>query len=89
MTTTHNRTQLVQAVARRANVALYVADHVVDAMIEKIDELTDMGPLTIRGFGRFEKRTAPERLARNPRTGETMQVPARTRLAFKAATPRG
>lgn len=37
----------------------------------------------IRGFGSFNVRSRPPRTARNPRTGETVQVPSRNVPSFK------
>lgn len=41
--------------------------------------------IILRGFGTFKQITKAARKAKNPRTGETIDVPARTVLAFKAA----
>jgi DNA-binding protein HU-beta len=41
--------------------------------------------IIIRGFGTFEMKTRPARLGRNPRTGEAVEIPARSTLTFRAA----
>lgn len=83
-----NRSDLVRHVAQRAAVSQDIAGHVLDAVLEKIEELAALGPVTIKGFGRFETRTLPERDARNPMTGKTIRAPERRRLAFRAAARR-
>ena len=40
--------------------------------------------ITVRGFGTFKRKEAPARTARNPQTGEAIQVPARSVLKFSA-----
>lgn len=40
----------------------------------------------IRGFGTFELRDTKGRTGRNPRTGEPVEIPASSRISFKAST---
>lgn len=42
--------------------------------------------VTIQGFGSFEVRDMPERVARNPKTGEAVKVPACKKPIFKVAS---
>jgi len=39
----------------------------------------------LRGFGTFSLKESPERIARNPATGERVTVPASRSMKFKAA----
>jgi len=39
--------------------------------------------IEIRGFGSFELRHRPPRLARNPKTGEAISLPAKVGIHFK------
>ena len=41
--------------------------------------------LQIKGFGTFKKVTVAARTARNPRTGEPLQIPEKVKLTFKAS----
>lgn len=41
----------------------------------------------IKGFGTFKTVTKAARTARNPQSGETILVPAKVVLTFKAAKP--
>ncbi|MBF0538450.1 MAG: integration host factor subunit beta [Nitrospirae bacterium] len=45
--------------------------------------LTENGKFTIRGFGSFTVKDHKPRKARNPRTGEPIDVPARKSIGFK------
>lgn len=61
------------------------AEAAVDAVLAGISSLAAKDRLTLRGFGAFETRTRAARPGRNPRTGETIELPASTSLAFRAA----
>lgn len=41
--------------------------------------------VTISGFGRFKIREVAARQARNPRTGDLVEIPAQKKLVFKPA----
>jgi nucleoid DNA-binding protein len=49
-----------------------------------IDTLVDEGRMELRNFGVFEVRQRKARRARNPRTGEKVDVPAKLVVTFKA-----
>lgn len=42
--------------------------------------------LSLRGFGFFESKHKPARTARNPKTGEPVQVAAKQRVTFKTSS---
>jgi len=57
---------------------------VVDAFLNAIKRaLADGTHIEIRGFGTFKVRERRTRMARNPRTGEPVRVPARAVPVFK------
>lgn len=45
----------------------------------------DTDKVLIKGFGRFEKVTVPERTYRNPRTGESITKEPKQVIKFKAS----
>ena len=55
-----------------------IFDNIVDGMIKE-------GKVTVVDFGSFMALHKPPRPARNPRTGETVEVPARVVPRFKAS----
>jgi DNA-binding protein HU-beta len=80
-----NKGELVDAVAEKASVTKKEADHVITATIEAIMEAVSEGKkVTLVGFGSFEPRERKEREGRNPKTGDTMVIPATTVPAFSA-----
>ncbi|MEA5466197.1 MULTISPECIES: HU family DNA-binding protein [Cyanophyceae] len=80
-----NKGELLDTVAEKAGVSKKVADAVVSATIESIMEAVSSGDkVTLVGFGSFEPRDRKQREGRNPKTGETMTIPATTVPAFSA-----
>jgi DNA-binding protein HU-beta len=78
-----NKTQLVDALAARIG-DRRTASAVVDGLIETIvDTVRAGGSVSLSGFGVFESRARAARTARNPRTGEAVQVAATTVPAFR------
>ncbi|MDB9529260.1 MAG: HU family DNA-binding protein [Leptolyngbyaceae cyanobacterium] len=80
-----NKGELVDKVAEKSGVTKKQADSVLTAAIEAIMETVSSGDkVTLVGFGSFERRDRKEREGRNPKTGETMVIPATKVPAFSA-----
>jgi nucleoid DNA-binding protein len=57
---------------------------VVDGFLNAVKRALANGEhIEIRGFGTFKVRKRKTRMARNPRTGESVEVPARAVPVFK------
>lgn len=83
-----NKTQLVEQVAKKTGLSKAAARQAVDAVFGSISEALakrKREPVTIAGFGAFRIRRSKKRLARNPRTGEIVEVPARNVPVFRPA----
>ncbi len=68
---------------------IYMTERIVDGVFTSLREIMASADeevrIEIRDFGVFEvKKTKPKPRARNPRTGEIIQVPARKKTHFKA-----
>lgn len=62
------------------------AERAVDSVFDGItDELKKGGSVDVASFGKFEAKKRAARQARNPRTGESVQVPATTVPKFRAS----
>ena len=82
-----NKSELVEQVADRAGLARGQAAGAVDAALAAIEaELAGGGEVTITGFGRFSVTERAARQARNPRTGEPIDVPAGRAPRFSPGT---
>lgn len=80
-----NKTELVNAVAEKADFSKKDADKAVAAVLDSItDALAQGDKVQIVGFGTFEVRARAEKQGHNPKTGEAMIVPASNLPAFKA-----
>jgi nucleoid DNA-binding protein len=60
--------------------ALAIVQGVFDSIVET---LANEGPIELRNFGVFAVRRRKARKARNPRTGNAVEVPARLAVTFK------
>ena len=81
-----NKTELVAAVAEKTGLTKKDAERVVTTTIETITETLVKGEkVQISGFGNFEVKAREARVGRNPRTKETIQIPATRLPAFKAS----
>lgn len=80
-----NKTELVAAVAAKAEISKKDADKAVAAVIDAVADALKAGEkVQLIGFGTFEVRERAAKEARNPKTGETISVPATKVPAFKA-----
>ena len=80
-----NKTELIAALAEKTDVSKKDADAAVSAVLGAITDALKAGDkIQLVGFGTFEVRNRAAKQGRNPRTGETMTVPASKVPAFKA-----
>lgn len=80
-----NKTELVAAVAAKADLTKKDADAAVSAVIAAItDALADGDKVAIAGFGSFEVKERAARTGLNPRTKEKIEIAAAKVPAFKA-----
>ena len=83
-----NKQDVVAAAARSSGISKASADNAVDAIFSAITDALRKGEdVRLVGFGTFSTRRRAARQGRNPRTGETIQIPASTQPKFKAGRP--
>ena len=81
-----NKTELIAAVAEKAGLTKKDAERTVNATFEAITESLVKGDkVSVSGFGIFEVKNREARVGRNPRTKETIQIPATRLPQFKAS----
>lgn len=79
-----NKTELIAAVAEKAEISKKDAEKAVNAFTDAVaEELAKGGKVQLVGFGNFEVSERPAREGRNPRTGETMTIAASKTPKFK------
>ncbi|MEM7070742.1 MAG: HU family DNA-binding protein [Pseudomonadota bacterium] len=80
-----NKNDLVNAVAAQANLTKSDAANAIDGVLDSISaQLKNGGQVRLVGFGTFSVSQRKATTARNPRTGETINVPASNQPKFKA-----
>jgi DNA-binding protein HU-beta len=73
-----NKRELVGAVAAHTDSDIKSAQKIVDGTIDVILATVAKGEVVnLSGFAKFERKSRPARLARNPQTGATVKVPAK------------
>ena len=81
-----NKTELIAATAEKAGLTKKDAERAVNAAIEAVTAALVAGDkVQVSGFGIFEAKKREARTGRNPRTKETIQIPATRLPAFKAS----
>ncbi len=79
-----NKTELVTALAKKADVSKKDAEAVLNAFVETTTEtLAKKDKITLVGFGTFETRERAARTGRNPQTGKEIKIAASVAPAFK------
>lgn len=80
-----NKGELIDSIAEQTGMTKKQADATITAALEVITEAVSKGEkVTLVGFGSFEPRERKAREGRNPKTGETMKIPAATVPVFSA-----
>jgi DNA-binding protein HU-beta len=80
-----NKTQLIDAIAKAANLKKKDAEAALNATTAAIAEALKNGEkVQIMGFGSFEVKARAERTGKNPATGETIKIAASKAVVFKA-----
>ena len=82
-----NKTELVNAMAEKAEISKKDAEAALKAFTETIEETLAKGDkIQLVGFGTFEARERAAREGRNPKTKEIIQIPASIAPIFKAGS---
>ena len=77
--------ELIRDVADRSGLAVADAKRAVDATLKAIEEQISGGnEVRLTGFGKFSTSHREARTGRNPQTGESMKIAAKTVPRFSA-----
>ena len=76
--------EIVKFVADSTENTVKDTTEIVDTFIDYVKHsLAQHEDVVIHGFGKFSTKLRDARTARNPATGETIEVPAKYALSFK------
>lgn len=80
-----NKAELIVTLAEKADLNKKDAEKVLNAFVDTINESLAAGEkVQLIGFGTFDVKERPARVARNPRTGDEIKVAASKAPVFKA-----
>ena len=76
--------EIVKFVSQSTDNTIKDTEEIVDEFINYVkNSLVQHEDVVIHGFGTFKTKLRDARTARNPQTGETIEVPAKYALTFK------
>jgi DNA-binding protein HU-beta len=79
------KAELIEKIAAKAKISKKAANVAIDTFVSATTNALKKGErVALVGFGTFSVAKRKARTARNPRTGETINVPARRAPKFKA-----
>ncbi len=79
-----NKKELVESMADAADISKAAAEKSLNGMLAAVTAaLSDKDKVTLVGFGTFATVERSARKAKNPRTGEMIDIPAKTVAKFK------
>jgi integration host factor subunit beta len=80
------KAELVEAIAAQTGVSKKDTGIVVNLILDNISRaLESSDKVELRGFGSFKVKSRRSRTARNPRSGDSVMVPAKLVPYFKAS----
>ena len=80
------KTELIAEMAEKSNLSKKDLEKALKAFTETVTEVLAIGDkVQLVGFGTFEVRDRKAKTAKNPRTGEPIQVEAKKAPVFKAS----
>lgn len=82
------KSELISVLAKHADVSKTEAERVLAALEQAVKvELLEGGEVTLPGIGTLGTAQRAARQGRNPKTGETITIPAARQAKFKAGKP--
>jgi DNA-binding protein HU-beta len=82
-----NKADLVNSIAKQTGLSKSKSSEVVDTFVSVVSESLSKGEkVTLVGFGTFTTSRREARKGRNPKTGEVINISAKTVARFKAGS---
>lgn len=80
-----NKQDIIETMAAEAGIPKERAKLALKGFIQGVqDALSTGGEVKLAGFGTFSTSQRKERMGRNPKTGDSLKIPAKTIAKFKA-----
>lgn len=82
-----NKADLVNSISEKTGLSKSKTNEVVDAFVASVTESLKKGEkVTLVNFGTFNTSERDARKGRNPKTGESIEIPAKRVARFKVGT---
>jgi DNA-binding protein HU-beta len=79
-----NKADLINSISKKTGLSKSKTNEVIDAFVESVtDSLKKGEKVTLVNFGTFNISERDSRSGRNPKTGETIEIPAKRVARFK------
>ena len=79
-----NKSELVSMIAEEGNITEAESRRILDLVSQTVIEaLKENDKITLGNLGKMVKTTTKARTGRNPRTGETIEIPEKIRVAYR------
>lgn len=80
------KSQVMEALANKTGKTKKEAGAMVEALVNlAYDQVKSSGEFTLPGLGKLIKRRREARMGRNPATGASIQIPAKTVVKFRVS----
>ncbi|MDK9725694.1 MAG: HU family DNA-binding protein [Sterolibacteriaceae bacterium MAG5] len=80
-----NKAELIEVAAKEAGISKAAANKALDAMLAAVVKaVSKADSVTLVGFGTFKSAKRAARTGKNPKTGDTIKIPATTVPKFTA-----
>lgn len=81
------KSQFIATIADKVGQSKKDVANILDTMVAvTYDVVKKEGEATIPGLGKLVKKARPERMGRNPATGESIKIAAKTVIKFRVAS---
>jgi len=78
------KADFVEKVAERTGLTRILVKSTIESFLDCLREALEQGQrIEFRNFGVFQVKVRPPKVARNPKTGERVDVPQRKKVTFK------
>jgi len=76
------KSDIAKKITSEISIKNSLSKNIVDSFIEIIKSASDYSDVKIANFGTFTNKVTPERIGRNPKTGEEYVITERVKLNF-------
>lgn len=81
-----NKSQLLQTLAEKSGKSRKEVSEMLEMIVDlAYSEAKKNGEFTVPGLGKLQKKARAARMGRNPATGESISIPAKTVVKFRVS----